>query len=95
MSVFFRLYLEAQFSQCWLLIRPTTQGPVKESILFSDRKIVDAGVSSFHKPSDVELPILVAIGPVPLPRVVMPLICEADSNPVSIESPKLFDEAVV
>jgi hypothetical protein len=55
------LGLEAQFSQSWLLIRPTTQGPVKESILFFDRKIVDASVSAFHKPSDVELPILIAI----------------------------------
>jgi hypothetical protein len=61
MSVLFRLYLEAQFSQFWLLVRPTTQGPVKESILFFDWKIVDAGVSAFHKPGDVELPILIAI----------------------------------
>src|SRR5262245_63494340 len=61
----------------------------------SDRQVIDARDAPLHEAALVELPILVAIGAIPLARVIVPLIGEADSNAIAFAGPKLFDEPVV
>jgi len=68
---------------------------MKQPILLSDRNIVDAGVPNFREPGVVELPVLISVGPMPLPRLVMRLVHESDSDPVPIKSPDFLDEAIL
>src|SRR4029077_11673284 len=67
----------------------------EEALIFSNRKIIDAGVAMFHKPGGVELPVLIAVRPVPLAGSVVRFVGEADGNPVLAKRPELLDEAVV
>src|SRR5665213_35585 len=53
--------------------------PMEAAILFRDRDIVDAGFAAAHQAVLVELPLLVAIGTMPLSGSVMPLVLEAVS----------------
>ncbi len=78
-----------------MVVRPPSQRPVKLSILALDRKIVDAGDPAAHQALLVELPVLVAVGPEPVPAVVMSLVSEPHSNSVLMVSPHLFDQAIV
>src|SRR5262245_3223347 len=61
----------------------------------SNRQVVDARDSALHEAAIVELPVLVAIGPIPVAAIVMPLIREANGNAVALTGPKLFDEPIV
>src|ERR1700733_4604934 len=48
-----------------------------------------------HDPLGIELPVFVSIRTVPLPRIIMKLISEANRNPVAIVSPQFLDEAII
>src|SRR5581483_7914791 len=48
-----------------------------------------------HQAVLVELPLLIAIGAVPLARCVMPFILEAHRDAVAVEGPEVLDQAVV
>src|SRR5262249_29261880 len=56
---------------------------------------VDAGEAQTHEAAVVELPVLVAIGSEMLAAVVVPLVREADGDPVAGEGPQLLDQPVV
>src|ERR1700754_1602348 len=56
----------------------TAAVPGKFAVAFSDRKVVDAGVTLLHQRRRVVEPILVAVGTEPLAAVVMPLVSETD-----------------
>ena len=43
----------------------------------------------------VILPVFTSIRAIPLDRVVMPLVSETYGNPISVEGPKLLDQAIV
>src|ERR687887_1457401 len=60
-----------------------------------DRDIVDAGFAPAHQPVLVELPLLIAVGAMPLPGIVVPLILEAHRDAVLVERPEILDQAVV
>lgn len=87
--------LHAQLGQSRVVIRPATQWPMKESLLFFDGKIVDTAVPDSRQARVIELPILIAVRPMPLSGIVVRLIGEPHSDPVPIERPELFDETVV
>jgi hypothetical protein len=64
-------------------------------VFFGDRQIVDAGKPAAHQALLVEFPILVAIGPKPMPAIVTPFIGEPYGDPVILVGPNLLDQAVV
>src|SRR3954447_21953356 len=69
--------------------------PVEEALVLGDAQVVDAGVPAPHQPVVVEFPVLVAVGAVPVPRVVMALVGEAHGDAVALDGPQLLDQAVV
>ena len=48
-----------------------------------------------HEPIIIELPVLIAIRPTPMTRVIVPLVREAHGDAVSCERPHFLDEPVV
>src|SRR4051812_39818097 len=69
--------------------------PVEEALVLGDAQVVDAGVPAPHQPVLVEFPVLVAVGAVPVARVVMALVGEAHGDAVALDGPQLLDQAVV
>src|SRR6266403_6002260 len=78
-----------------MAVRTSANRPAILPVRFPEGKIVDAGQPQPHQAILVELPVLVAVRAVPIPRVIVPLIREADCNPMSPEGPKLLDQPVV
>src|SRR5262245_24433040 len=69
--------------------------PAEAALAFLDRDIVDAGLAPPHQAMLVELPLLVAIGAMPLPGAVVPFILEAYRDAVLVERPEVFDQAII
>ena len=65
------------------------------SVRFFDRKIIDAREPQTHQAIVVVFPIFVAVRPIPVARVVVPLVSKPNGNAISGESPKLFDQPIV
>ena len=57
--------------------------------------LVDACVSRMHQPFRVEFPVLIAIGPKPIARVIVILVGKPDGNPVVQKCPEFLDKPVV
>ena len=88
--------LHAEIGETGMILRTGKRGvPMKLAIGFLDRQVVDTGVPVMHQAVLVELPVLVAIGAIPIAGVVMPFVGEAHRNPAPLEGPQLFDEAIV
>src|SRR5580704_14517839 len=73
----------------------TRRCPVKASVGFRDRNIVDAGFAAAHQAVVVELPLLVAVGTMPLPGIIMPLVLKPHRDAVATERPEILDQAIV
>src|SRR4029079_795981 len=69
--------------------------PVEAPLALLDRDIVDAGLAPPHQAVFVELPLLVAVGAMPLPGIVVPFVLEAHGDAVLIEPPEILDQAIV
>src|SRR3954471_21846025 len=69
--------------------------PVEAALAFLDGDIVDAGLAPPHQAVLVELPLLIAVGAMPLPGLVVPFILEAHGDAVLIERPEILDQAIV
>src|SRR5688572_3428891 len=69
--------------------------PAELAICFLDRQVVDAGEAPAHQAVLGELPVLVAVGAEPVPRVVVPLVLEAHGDEVAHEAPELLLQPVV
>src|SRR5215203_7326160 len=69
--------------------------PMEAAVAFLDGDIVDAGLAPPHQAVFVELPLLVAVGAVPLPGIVVPFILEAYGDAVLIERPEILDQAII
>ena len=54
------------------------------ALRFQNRKVVDRGKPGDHQPVFIELPVLIAVGAVPVTGVIMPLVSEADSDAVPV-----------
>src|SRR5215216_148061 len=69
--------------------------PVEAPLALLDGEIVDAGLAPPHQAVFVELPLLVAVGAMPLPGIVVPFILEAHGDAVLVERPEILDQAIV
>src|SRR6266566_7837406 len=69
-------------------------GPAKAAVFFGDHNIVDAGFAAAHQAVFVELPLLVAIGAMPLSGIVVPLILKPHRDTVAVERPEILDQAI-
>src|ERR1700754_1798675 len=66
--------------------------PVEAAILLGDHDIIDAGLAAPHQAVLVELPLLVAIGAVPLAARIVPLMLKAHRDAVAVEAPEILDQ---
>src|SRR6266403_2561586 len=78
-----------------MVVWPAAQRPTKKPILFLDGKIIDAGVPDPREARRVELPILIAVRPIPLTGRVVRLVGKSHSDSVLREGPQLLDKPVV
>src|SRR6266852_3065336 len=78
-----------------MIIRTAPQGPVMLALRLLDWQIVDGRKPQAHESVLVELPIFIAIRSKPIAGVIVPFIRKAHGDTVSLERPKLFDQAVV
>ena len=69
--------------------------PKEAPIAFGNGAIVDAGFAAAHQAAVVKLPVFVAVGAIPLPSIVVPLVLEADGDAVVAKGPHFFDQAIV
>src|SRR5215216_562613 len=69
--------------------------PVEAPLALLDGEIVDAGLAPPHQAVFVELPLLVAVGAMPLPGIVVPFVLEAHGDAVPIERPEVLDQPIV
>src|SRR6478752_1987430 len=69
--------------------------PVKAAVFFGNRDIVDAGFASAHQAVLVELPLLVAVGAMPLAGIVVPFILKAHGDAIVVERPEILDQAIL
>src|SRR5712691_8833269 len=60
-----------------------------------DGKVVDRREPKSHEPVIIELPILIAIGAIPVTRIVVPFASEPHRNAVPGERPQFLDEPVI
>ena len=70
-------------------------GPAEAAIFFRNRDIVDAGFAAAHQAVLVELPLLVAVGAMPLPGIVMPLVLKPHRDAIAVERPEILDQAIL
>ena len=64
--------------------------PAELSLRFLDRQVVYAGEAAFHVAGLVKLPILVAVGAIPLAGIVVPFVFEPHGDAVVAERPQVF-----
>src|SRR5258708_25957265 len=69
--------------------------PVELALAGGDRQVVDRGDAMTHQAALVEFPVLVAVRPEPVARIVPPFVGEAHGDPIAAAGPQLLDEAVV
>src|SRR5271156_6053963 len=78
-----------------MLVRAASQGPMEKALRFLDGQIVDRSVPVMHEAVLIELPVLIAVGAKPVPRIVMPFVGKAHGNSGAVKGPELLDQTVV
>src|SRR5450432_1581505 len=78
-----------------MIVRPPSERPEKLAVGFLHRRVVDAGVAVVHQSLVIELPVLIAVTPVPVAGIVVPFVSEANGNAAPSKCPELLDESVV
>src|SRR2546423_14915777 len=78
-----------------MLIGTATKWPMILAVRFLDWQVINGGKAKSHQAIAIKLPVLVAIGAEPIPRIIMPFIGEPHGDAVCVVSPKLFDQPVV
>src|SRR6185312_15286803 len=68
---------------------------MEAAILLGDPDIVDAGFAPAHQPVLIELPLLVAVGAMPLTTGIVPFILKAHRDAIAVERPEILDQAIV
>src|SRR6266496_2334042 len=69
--------------------------PAELPLRFLDRQVVYAGEAAFHVAGLVKLPILIAVGAIPLAVFVVPFVFEPHGDAVVAERPQLFLQTIV
>src|ERR1700676_1871473 len=78
-----------------MFVGPASKRPVVLAIRSQNGKVVDGCKPRRHKPIVVEFPVLIAVGAIPVIRVIVPLVSEAYGDPVSGKRPHFLDKPVV
>src|SRR5256885_15916326 len=78
-----------------MLFGTATKWPMILAFRFLDWQVINGGKAKSHQAIAIKLPVLVAIGAEPIPRIIMPFIGEPHGDAVCVVSPKLFDQPVV
>src|SRR5258706_131847 len=86
---------ESRLRQAGMTAGARAKRPMEFALGLRDTDIVDARLASSHQAVVSELPLLVAMGSIPISAVVMPFIGKANGNPVAVNSPHLLDQTVV
>ncbi|MFK4642342.1 hypothetical protein ABIF96_000916 [Bradyrhizobium ottawaense] len=68
---------------------------MKAAVLLRNGDVVDRRFAALHQPVLVELPLLIAVGAIPLAARVVPFVLEAHGDAVLVEGPEVLDQAVV
>src|SRR5262249_26124623 len=79
--------LEAQVTQSRVVIGAAPERPVIFAVGFRNRKVVDRRKAGCHEAIVIELPVLIAIGAMPVTRVVVPLVSKAYRDAITCERP--------
>src|SRR5688572_131173 len=87
--------LQAQRGEPWMVVGASAERPMEFALARRDRQVIDARDAALHEPAIVELPVLVAVGAIPLAAIVTPFIRKPNGNAVAVTRPKLFDEPIV
>lgn len=74
---------------------PRPRWPVKETLAFHNGEVVDTGVTLRHQTIFVKLPVLIAVGAIPLPGVIAPLVGKAHRDTVVGEGPQFLDQPIL
>jgi len=72
-------HLQPQIAQTGMIVGTAAQRPVKQTRLFLDRQIVDAGKAPLHETLSVELPVFVAVSVEPLAGIVAPFVSDVST----------------
>ena len=76
---------ETKLGETGMIRRPRTWGrPMELAICRRDRQVVDRGEAPAHQAALVEFPVLVAVGPEPVGRIVVPFVGEAHGDAVAV-----------
>ena len=68
---------------------------MKAAVLLGNRDVVDAGLAAAHQAVLVELPLLVAVGAMPLAGIIVPFILKAHRDAIAVERPEILDQAIL
>ena len=66
-----------------MVIWTTAEHPVIFALWIQNRDVVAGRKPRGHEPLTVEFPVLIAVGAIPVIRLVVPLVSEAYGDPVS------------
>src|SRR5580692_1412384 len=89
-------FLKRTLAQSRHISRPwPRRGPMKAPVLLGNLHIIDAGLAAAHQAVLVELPLLIAVGAMPLATGIVPFILEAHGNVIAVEGPEVLDQAVI
>jgi hypothetical protein len=69
-----------------MVIWTTTLRPVEEPIRFGDPHIIDAGIPMMHDAFGVKLPVLIAVGAIPLTGIVVVLVGKSQVFPFRLRN---------
>src|SRR5437764_15288565 len=77
-----------------MFVRPAPKRPVVLAVRGQNGKVVDGCKSRRHKPIIIEFPVLIAVGAIPVIRVVVPLVSETYGDPVPSKRPHFLEHPV-
>src|SRR3954452_18470976 len=69
--------------------------PAEQPVALADRPVVYARLAAAHQPRRIELPLLVAVRPIPVLGIVVPFILETHGDTVVGDRPEFLDQAVI
>jgi hypothetical protein len=73
----------------------SAERPVKQPLGLLDGQIVNGCVAVMHDALGVVLPVLVAVGAIPLPGIVVRFVGETHGNPGAVESSQFLYKAIL
>jgi hypothetical protein len=78
-----------------MIVRPSSDRPMKQPLRLLDSQIIDARMTMVHQTLLIELPLLIPIRPIPLPRGIVALIAKPHRDPTPAKRPKLLDQPIL